>query len=381
MNKESGFDNKEFMETPYLKMIEDMEGGTCLCYQMRLHGKLHFVKKIRPEFENNARMRAAFRKENEIGLSLSHSNLPRYVFMEGIFSPEEYVVTEWIDGLTLDRFIENHPLFFSDKRNSERFIYQLTEALDYLHQNGIIHGDMKPSNIMMSRDGERVIILDLGFCHTDSHQLTTGFSKSFSSEAVAEGKKIEKEDDYYSLGKIIEFIIKLSAGKIDKNIYKLKDKLLKPDFDLKSKSDIESYFHKREKLYLSFWLVIGILIIVSTIGLLRLNKKPVIHPAFNIENELQEKIRENLKLSYLPANKMIDSLERVGSYTYENFTKILELSKFEKIKNENLALYKEIFPNISEDSIIMYITWEIADYNEKEWLPRQNEYYNRIKKD
>lgn len=46
MNGDSGFDSKEFTASPYLKLIKDKEGATCMCYQMRLHGKLHFVKKI-----------------------------------------------------------------------------------------------------------------------------------------------------------------------------------------------------------------------------------------------------------------------------------------------------------------------------------------------
>ena len=45
MNRDSGYDNKDFETTPYLKLIEDWGGATCLCYQMRLRGKLHFLKK------------------------------------------------------------------------------------------------------------------------------------------------------------------------------------------------------------------------------------------------------------------------------------------------------------------------------------------------
>lgn len=206
INGDSGFDNKEFTATPYLKLIENKDGATCLCYQMRLHGKLHFVKKIKPEFENDPRMRAAFRKENEIGFSLSHPNIPRYVFMEGIFSPEEYVVTEWIEGTPLDNFIENNPSYFSDRKNIERFINQLTDAIDYLHQNGIIHGDLKPSNILMSHNGKKAFIIDLGYAVSDAHKLTGGFSYSFASPEVLRGEVPDLYDDYYSFGKILDYI-------------------------------------------------------------------------------------------------------------------------------------------------------------------------------
>ncbi|MCH5223809.1 MAG: protein kinase [Muribaculaceae bacterium] len=208
MNGDSGFDNKEFTASPYLKLIKDKEGATCMCYQMRLHGKLHFVKKIKPEFENDSRMRAAFRKENEIGFSLSHPNIPRYLFMEGIFSPEEYVVTEWIEGTSLDKFIESNPEYFSKRKNIERFINQFADALDYLHNNGIIHGDLKPSNIMMTHDGARPMLLDFGYSLSDSHDLTGGFSKEFASPEVLGGESPNIYDDYYSFGKILGYIRK-----------------------------------------------------------------------------------------------------------------------------------------------------------------------------
>ena len=203
MNKDSGFDDKEFIATPYLKLIEDKEGATCLCYQMRLHGKLHFVKKIKPEFENDARMRAAFRKENEIGYSLSHPNLPKYVFLDGFLSPEEYVVTEWIEGQPLDSFLKNNPDYFKNKDNLLRFIREISETLDYLHNHGVVHGDLKPSNIMIAANTNNAKVLDLGFAKTDAHTLTGGFSSMYASPEIISGSESNPASDYYTLGKIL----------------------------------------------------------------------------------------------------------------------------------------------------------------------------------
>lgn len=254
MNEDSGFDNKEFTTTPYLKLIEDKKGATSLCYQMRLYGKLLFVKKIRPEFENDARMRAAFRKENEIGFSLSHPNISRYVFMEGIFSPEEYVVNEWIEGESLDKFIEKNPRFFSVRKNLERFIFQLTDAVDYLHHNGIIHGDLKPSNIMLSRDGERAILLDLGYSISDAHTLTGGYTYDFAAPELIRGETATEAADYYSLGKIIEFIAEHTEGKLPKEILGLKKALTHSDISgrIQIKEEVDEILKKKSGKWVWF---------------------------------------------------------------------------------------------------------------------------------
>ena len=195
-----------------MHLLKECGGGTCRCYQARIHGKLHFVKEIKPEFRENPRMRSAFRKENEMGYSLSHHSLPRYVYLDGIFSPEEYVVAEWIEGLTLDRFLEKNPGYFSDKKNLKEFIHQLSDVMDYLHQEGITHRDIKPSNIMITRQGRRVVLLDLGFASSDSHTLTGGYSPDFASPELIRGEEPGVTSDYYSLGKILRYIENSTPG-------------------------------------------------------------------------------------------------------------------------------------------------------------------------
>lgn len=431
MNGDSKFDDNDFTSTPYLKLIEDKEGTTCLCYQMRLHGKLHFVKKIKPEFENDARMRAAFRKENELGFSLSHPNIPRYVFMEGIFSPEEYVVMEWIEGTPLDKFIVDNSKYFSDKKNLKRFIYRLSDALDYLHRNGIIHGDLKPSNIMLSGDGERVMLLDLGYSVTDSHTLTGGFSPLFASPRVLENKKPEAGDDYYSFGKILEYIANHIEGKMPKEILVLRDRLTNSDLSKRIQTKEGIYKFLEEKRDRWTWVTVlpflGLLVwfIIATVNKESsnetdkdINQQPVDMEKINnipsttqpeeiiqteepnyqkidnnfpavkteISNNKIEAEKENikgevnrlLKLNYTPLINRIDSLTQANDFTSDWYFKIANESAEAMGKSIRDGYYYEKYPSVPKDEVIYIIANEFKEFDESVWSPKLQGYQKNI---
>lgn len=439
MKRDSGFDGKEFTEKPYLKLIEDKEGATCLCYQMRLHGKLHFVKKIKPEFINDARMRAAFRKENEIGFSLSHPNIPRYVFMGGIFSSEEYVVTEWIEGVSLDKFIENNPKYFSFRKNINKFIYQLTDALDYMHQNGIIHGDLKPSNILLSRDGERAILLDLGYSISDSHTLTGGYTYDFAAPELIKGESATEAADYFSLGKIIEFIENHTDGKMPKEILALKKAFTNSNKSerIQTKEETERIVEKKrgQWIWLTGLTFLGLIVwfIIATVNKdsstpntptninnTDFNHQPVSNEEIennndrsfssdievfqteepnslkndnkvppekneisrvNIETE-KEKIKEEvnrlLKVNYTPLMDRIDSLTRENDFTRDWYFKIVNESAEAMNKSIRDGYYYEKYPTVPRDEVNYILSNEFKDFCDSIWLTKLKNYQKNI---
>ena len=432
MNSDSEFDNKAFTSKPYLKLIEDKEGTTCLCYQMRLYGKLHFVKKIRPEFENDSRMRAAFRKENELGFSLSHPNIPRYVFMEGIFSPEEYVVTEWIDGASLDKFIDNNPKYFG-RKNIERFVCQLTDTLDYLHQNGIIHGDLKPSNIMLSRDGERAMVLDLGYSISDAHTLTGGYTHDFAAPELIEGESATEAADYYSLGKIIEFIGNHTEGRLPKEILGLKSVLTNSNISgrIQAKEEIDKISQKKRGKTKWAWFTglpfLGLLVwfIIATVNKdgsthtdTDINKQPVIKEkinntqssphiieAFETEEPIytkkdnkvpaekteiseinipseKEKIKEEvnrlLNLNYAPHIYRIDSLTQANVFTLDWYFKIVNESAEAMGNSIKDTYYYDRYPSLDKFEVIYILSNEYKNFCDSIWQPKLDSYRKNI---
>lgn len=217
-------------------------GATCNAYTARIFGKKVFIKEIRPEFADDARMLSAFRKEAELGFRLDHPNLPQYIYAEGVLPSERYIVQEFIDGQTLPDFISQNPVYFQNKKNVRRFIRELADVIDYLHRNGIIYLDLKPENIIISRVGTSLKLVDLGFCASDFYDDTRGFTRS---ELSPEGEKSPSErgieSDYYGIGKILTFI-RINTPAFPKNSFRKLEKgllLEDPSRRLASKEDIE----------------------------------------------------------------------------------------------------------------------------------------------
>ena len=146
-----------------------VDGATCQCYRVRQYGKLHFLKRLKPEFRTDPHYVAALRKEFETGYTLEHTGLVRYVSLG-----DDYILMDYVDGETLDLFTQHHPDYFTDKKNADRFLDQLLSALNYLHGHQVLHLDLKPQNVLVTRIGHDVRLIDFGFCYTDSFPDTTG---------------------------------------------------------------------------------------------------------------------------------------------------------------------------------------------------------------
>ena len=151
-------------------------GATCDCYRIRRYGKLLFVKRLKPSLAGDPRYRAALRKEFETGYTLEHPSLVRYVECG-----DDYIVMDYVDGVALDEFAVGHPEFFSDRKAVRRLLLQLAEAVQYLHHHQVLHLDLKPANILLTRIGHDVRLIDFGFCYTDAFPDTTGRTAAYAS--------------------------------------------------------------------------------------------------------------------------------------------------------------------------------------------------------
>lgn len=269
--KNSEFENEVAKPSLNLKLIPlvTASGGTCNAYMTRLFGKKVFVKEIKPEFANDARMLEAFRKESEIGFRLDHCHLPKYIYAVGVLPPERFIVQEFIDGLTLSDFIKENPAYFRNKQNLKRFVRDLADVIDYLHQNAIIHLDIKPENIIITRVGHTLKLVDLGFCSSDFYDNSRGFTRS---ELAPEGRVGQGdrgiESDYYGIGKILKYIRFHTSGLNGKGFRKLENRLLHPDpaKRLTSKEEIEKVLTKKVRVG-KLWLVLVSALTVSAIVL------------------------------------------------------------------------------------------------------------------
>ena len=89
--------------------VEQLEaqGATCDTYRVKLYGKLHFLKRLKPEVAGDIRYQEALRKEFETGYQLEHPNLVRYISLD-----DDYILMEYVDGETLSTRLATQPDYF-----------------------------------------------------------------------------------------------------------------------------------------------------------------------------------------------------------------------------------------------------------------------------
>ena len=178
-----------------------VSGFICEAYRVKIYGKLHFLKKLKKEHEDNILFREALRKEFEIGFRLEHPNIVRYVSFH-----DDEILMEYVDGEDLLAFLKNHPTYFEDAEHFDKFVGQLLSALQYLHDNQVLHLDLKPENIMLTRIGCDVKVVDLGCCYSDTFVDSTGYTTQYAAPEQLAGRKVDVRTDIYAVGKILELL-------------------------------------------------------------------------------------------------------------------------------------------------------------------------------
>ena len=185
--------------------IEQMEtqGATCDTFRVKLYGKLHFLKRLKVEHVGDIRYQEALRKEFETGYRLEHPNLVRYLSLDN-----NSILMEYVDGETLSQRLASHPDYFKNRKNTDKFVRQLLDVLDYLHSHQVLHLDLKPDNILLTRINDDVKLIDLGFCYTDTFPDTTGRTESYAApeQLSTVNSQLSIQTDIYALGKILELL-------------------------------------------------------------------------------------------------------------------------------------------------------------------------------
>lgn len=215
--------------------LEKYDSSTCLAweaYDAEHGGQRLFIKQLRPELYADKRMRNSFIKEYSIGSELSSDYFPRYRSFNN--DGEHLSITlNYIDGDTLETRLEQSPDYFRNKANLRRFIYQMLEALCDLHSAGIIHLDLKPQNIIITRRSDNVRIIDFGYSCSDDWVSSLGKTTSFAAPELKSGNTnaLCAASDIYSFGIIVQHIVAKSGVRLPKPLRRIINKCTQEDIE------------------------------------------------------------------------------------------------------------------------------------------------------
>lgn len=162
-----------------------LKGGGSICdiYKTRWHRRTVFIKRLKKEYRDSPLYLDALEKEFEVGVNLSYPSLPTYL----AFS-RDYIVMDFIDGLTLADMIGRGDPWLKDKQNRKRVLKQLIEAVEYLHSHNVVHCDIKADNIMITSNGHNLVLLDFDKCYTDYFTDTSGHPGRYDMSAANPGR-------------------------------------------------------------------------------------------------------------------------------------------------------------------------------------------------
>jgi serine/threonine-protein kinase len=146
-----------------------------------------------------------FKREEEIGLQLSHPYILKILPVENKSRP--YLVMEYLEGQTLSELLRSvRPL---PEPDAVKIASRICEALDYMHQRGVVHRDLKPQNIMLCNDGT-IRIMDFGIARAQGARRLTfvGFTPAmgtpdYMAPEQVRGSRGDQKTDIYSLGAIL----------------------------------------------------------------------------------------------------------------------------------------------------------------------------------
>ncbi len=183
-----------------LEMI--YRGSFNIIARAKRYGRWWALKALRGDVRGDAGYRLLLRKEFDILISMQHPNIVSAVSFEEVEGLGSCIVMEWIDGRTLKDWLgEKH-----SRRERLRVLWQIFSAVEYVHAKQVVVRDLKPSNLMLTRNGENVKLIDFGLSDTDNYTIfkQPAGSQGYVAPEQKESRETDIRNDIYSLGCIIE---------------------------------------------------------------------------------------------------------------------------------------------------------------------------------
>ena len=199
------------------QIIEELgRGGMAVVYKAYQSSLNRYVaiKVLPPQFTFDEEFVQRFLREAQSAAALHHPNI---VTIHDVSHEDGYyfIVMEFVEGKTLDRLMAESGRLSLPR--IQRIVSQVVNALDHAHQQGLIHRDIKPTNIMVDEQrNDHVTLMDFGLVRAaEGSGLTkTGTivgTPEYMSPDQAEGQDVDARTDIYSLGVVL---FKMLTGRV-----------------------------------------------------------------------------------------------------------------------------------------------------------------------
>ncbi len=158
------------------------------------------------QYESDPGFYSRFQREEEIGSRLDHPYILKFYPVPDELRTRPYIVTEYLRGYTLSHLLTSvRPI---PEKDAIKLASHICEALAYMHEQGVVHRDLKPQNIMLCNDGT-IRIMDFGIAKAEGRRMTfAGFTPAvgtpdYMAPEQVKGKRGDERTDIYSLGAML----------------------------------------------------------------------------------------------------------------------------------------------------------------------------------
>ena len=179
--------------------------GHNILAKAKRYGRWWMLKALQPEKSNQQVYCQMMRKELEILMSMQSPYTVQTTGIEPVEGLGMCIVMEYIDGVRLDKWLNQKQSMEKRLRLAE----ELLRAADYIHSTGVVHRDLKPGNIMVTRNGEHLKLIDFGLADNDHLAILKqpAGTPGYTSPEQASDTTPDIRNDIYSLGVILQQLL------------------------------------------------------------------------------------------------------------------------------------------------------------------------------
>lgn len=161
---ESGFIAPHTISTNWSDIVLFQQRNHNMLYHAKRYGKYYVLKGLAADCQLLTDHLLLQEKEFAFGVSLNHPHIAETYSLEEVEGCGRCIVMEYVNGTTLVEWLATNP----SKAARRRVMQQLLDALEYIHSLQLVHHDLKSSNILITRNGLNVKLIDFGLSNTDS---------------------------------------------------------------------------------------------------------------------------------------------------------------------------------------------------------------------